>query len=721
MGMDKLALVSFRFPKPILVSWTIIILVMGSYALRLDTVLKDHGLYPDGQYAKVQEILASDFGIPDDPTMLLFEKEDTVTKAAFHQFIEQTLQRTQKLNGLNRVISPLKESGLMQGNFAYALLSFSSPSYRMEKSLASLEENLPQHPHISVKMTGKSVVQRDVNRASHYDLAQAELIGIPLAFFVLWLVFRRLVIAMLPILIGVASVAIAMGLMFGMGLRMNMSNFVLNVIPMVGLALSIDFALMIVSRFREELQSRGAAEALTAAMRTAGRAVLYSSASIFLGLLSFIWIPLPMFSSIAYSAMTVLTVSMLLSFTLLPALLAVFLPALYKGRERTNAYLKQSFWLMISRFVMKRPALLGGIAASMLLGCLLPLRGIALAIPDATSLPLSYSSRLAADAYKEHFETPSTSRIWLVAEDKALFRDKANWFKVYALVQQLTSDRSVKGVDSVFSRSGMTPEQLYRIVQKPSSYKQFLAVLQPFVSGDHMLIGVTLAGEPSSKEARQWLRIWEQKQAQGGVRGVAASSLPFLLGGEAKYQQEVFDNIFANIGYVIAFLFISNFIVLFLAFRSVVVALKTIVMNLLSLGASFGILEWIFDSGRLGMEPSSIAIMIPVFIFGLVFGISMDYGVFLLSRIYEEYRRTQNNEYAVLTGLASTSKIITSAAAIMIAVTAPFAFGEVVGVKQLGIGIATAIFIDATVVRMILVPSLMSLLGKWNWWAPRWF
>ncbi|NIK78949.1 RND superfamily putative drug exporter [Paenibacillus castaneae] len=721
MGLDKLALVSFRFPKPILVSWSIIILVMGSYALRLDTVLKDHGLYPNGQYAKVQEILASDFGIPDDPTMLLFEKEDTVTKAVFYQFIEQTLQRTQKLNGLDRVISPLKEAGLMRGNFAYALLSFSSPSYRMEKSLESLEESLPQHPHISVKMTGKSVVQRDVNRASHFDLAQAELIGIPLAFFVLWLVFRRLVIAMLPILIGVASVAIAMGLMFGMGLRMNMSNFVLNVIPMVGLALSIDFALMIVSRFREELQSRGAAEALTAAMRTAGRAVLYSSASIFLGLLSFVWIPLPMFSSIAYGAMTVLTVSMLLSFTLLPALLAVFLPALYKGRERTNAYFKQSFWHMISRFVMKKPALLGGIAASMLLGCLLPLRGIALAIPDATSLPLSYSSRLAADAYQKHFETPSTSRIWLVAEDKALFRDKADWLKAYALVEQLTSDRSVKEVDSVFSRSGMTPEQLYRIVQKPSSYKKYVAVLQPFVSGDHMLIGVTLAGEPSSKEARQWLRIWEQKQEPGGGRGAAASSLPFLLGGEAKYQQEVFDNIFANIGYVIAFLFISNFIVLFIAFRSVVVALKTIVMNLLSLGASFGILAWIFESGRLGMEPSSIAIMIPVFIFGLVFGISMDYGVFLLSRIYEEYRRTQNNEYAVLTGMASTSKIITSAAAIMIAVTAPFAFGEVVGVKQLGIGIATAIFIDATVVRMVLVPSLMSLLGKWNWWAPRWF
>jgi RND superfamily putative drug exporter len=227
-----------------------------------------------------------------------------------------------------------------------------------------------------------------------------------------------------------------------------------------------------------------------------------------------------------------------------------------------------------------------------------------------------------------------------------------------------------------------------------------------------MLIKVTIRGEPSSKEAMGWVENWgEQGQS---------SKMFYLVGGEAKIQQEVFDAVFDNLGYVFLFIFVSNFIMLFAAFRSVLIAFKTILMNLLSLGASFGILAWVFEGGRLGMEPGSIAIMIPVFIFGLVFGISMDYGVFLVSRMYELYRQTQNNELAVLTGLASGSKTITAAAAIMIAVTAPFAFGEVVGVKQLGVGIVAAIFIDATVVRMILVPALMSMLGNWNWWAPRW-
>jgi RND superfamily putative drug exporter len=207
-----------------------------------------------------------------------------------------------------------------------------------------------------------------------------------------------------------------------------------------------------------------------------------------------------------------------------------------------------------------------------------------------------------------------------------------------------------------------------------------------------------------------WVRRWET--------GGEAGALPFLLGGEAKYQQEIFDDIFDNLIYVLLFILISNYVVLFIAFRSILIPLKTIFMNLLSLGASFGILAWLFEKGHFALEPSRIAIMIPVFIFGLAFGISMDYGVFLVSRIYEEYQRTQDNQRSVLVGLGSISKIINSAAAIMIAVTLPFAFGDVVGVKQLGIGIAAAIFIDATVIRLVLVPALMVILGKWNWWGP---
>ncbi|MDQ8734384.1 efflux RND transporter permease subunit [Paenibacillus sp. LHD-38] len=714
MGMHRLALLSFRFPKVIIFIWAAVLLFMGTYALKLDAVVQDHGLYPQGgSYAQVQQVLAADFNIPNAPVLLLFEKENGISKSRFLRFIEQALLRVEGLEGLKELVSPLEQRGMLEENHAYALLSFSYPAYRMNAVLKQLEGRLPTYSGISIKITGKSVIQADVNEASHKDLAKAELVGIPLAFLVLWFVFRRIATALLPIAIGVTGVPIAMGLLYGMGTKLALSNFVLNVIPMVGLALSIDFAIMLVSRFRSELQGNAVpVEALTVTMKTAGRAVFVSAASVLLGLLSFIWIPLPMFSSIALSAMTVVAVSLLLAFSLLPALFAVSLPALYKVNRSKRKSIQIGFWERVARFVMKRPAVTGLFAGGLLMLCLLPLSSMKVSIPDETSLPQSYDSRLAAEAYAAIFEQPSHSRVWVVVEGNAMFLKQSDWTEAFALTERFQRDPEVLKVNSVFSELKLSPEQLSTIVQRPLQKWKYEAELQPFLSGNLLLMQVVLADEPSSDAAMKWVREWEQR----------APSLPldFTLGGEAKYQQEVNDLVFGSLGNVLLFLLLSNFIVLFFAFRSVLIAVKTILLNLLSIGASFGILSWIFTNGRWGMEPSSIAIMIPVFIFGLVFGISMDYGVFLFSRIREEYDRTGSNEQAVRKGLASVSSIITAAAAIMIAVTAPFAFGEVVGVKQLGIGIAAAIFIDATIVRMVLVPSLMMLLGKWNWWAPRW-
>lgn len=714
MKMQSLALLSFRFPRAMILLWLIVLLFACSHAYRLDSVLQDHGLYPrDGQYEQVRQMLAADFKWPDAPVMLLFEKSDDLSNSRFRSFIEQTLLQARELDGLTGLVSPLERQGMLKGNHAYALLSFSHPPYRMQSTLDQMDHLLPLHNGISIKVTGKAVVQADVNEASHSDLAKAELIGIPLAFIILWLAFRSFAAALIPIVIGATGVTIAMGIMYGLGTRLELSNFVLNVIPMVGLALSIDFALMVISRFREELREGVTpAEALSQTMRTAGRAVFVSAASVFLGLLSFVWIPLPMFSSIALGAMTVAAVSLLLSFTLLPALLALCLPAMRVDKMRARAASSRAAWGRVARFVMRRPAAIVLLAGGVLVACLLPLNGMKVAIPDETSLPHSYDSRMAAEAYRTNFELPSASTVWVIAEGHAQFKSQADWTEAYALAKRLENDPSVIKVDSVFSELRLPPERLLAISLKPLQKKKYEAALQPFLKDNRMLLQVTIAGEPSSSAARNWLKEWEKRGEM--------SPLTFSLGGEAKYEQEVFDRIFGSLRYVLLFLFISNFIVLFFAFRSVLIAIKTILLNLLSIGASFGILAWIFEEGRLGMEPSSIAVMIPVFICGLVFGISMDYGVFLVSRIYEEYRRTGSNEQAVMKGLASVSKIITSAAAIMIAVTAPFALGEVAGVKQLGIGIATAIFIDATIIRMLLVPSLMSLLGKWNWWAPSW-
>jgi len=708
MDFQRLAIISLRYSKIIILVWALLLGFFGFYAPKLPAVLKDHGLLPNGAYVKVEHILSSDFHIPKDPIILVFEKKEFISPEQFREFIQQTLLPLQAINGLSEMVSPLNREGMLKGNAAYALLAFKQSPHEMNPVLEDIQKRLPSNRDISVKMTGKSAVQADVNRASQKDLGKAERIGIPAAFLILWIAFGGIVPALIPIIIGVIGVTSTMGMMYWIGTKIEMSNFVLNVIPMVGLALSIDFALMVVSRFQEELQRGNAVQALITTMKTAGRAVVFSALSVFLGLAGTLFIPLPMFTSIAIGAMTVLTVSVLLTITLAPALLSIMWPAIQAKSKPLLTIKKRNIWYSVSFFVMKRPFRMGMLASFLLIICFLPLSKMNLAIPDAASLPHDYSTRMAFETYQNHFASRTNSEVYIVTQGKTQNLKKDDWLSAYVLIQKLESDPNVQRVESIFSR--LPFEQLLFILQKPNLKEKYEPIFQQFVKENKLLIRVTLWGEPSSNKVMNWLRLWER---EGG-----SSNLHFLLGGEAKYHQEVFDEIFQNIKFVLLFILLSNYLVLFIAFRSILIPLKTILMNLLSLGASFGILVWIFEDGRFGMEPNSIAIMIPVFIFGLVFGISMDYGVFLVSRIYEVYQQTKDNSRAVLAGLTSIGRIINSAAAIMIAVTVPFAFGEVVGVKQLGIGIATAIFIDATVIRMILVPSLMKMLGNWNWWAP---
>lgn len=709
--MHKLALISLRYPKTIVVFWILFFFYFGWHAPKLPAVLKDHGLISDGAFARVEQTLASHFHMPANPVILVFEKKGKLEPRQFEQYMQQDLLTLHGMQGLREVISPLEVEGMIQENYAYALLGFEQSPHDMGPVLQEIQTRLPGHREMKVSLTGKSVVQEDVNRASQRDLRKAESLGIPAAFLILWLAFGGMTSSLIPIIIGVFGVTSTMGIMYGIGTRMDLSNFVLNVIPMVGLALSIDFALMMVSRFREEIHVHPVGQAIIITMQTAGRAVLFSALSVFLGLMGICFIPLPIFSTIALGAMTVLTVSVMLTLTLVPALLMLWWPAI-RAERRPLSTTKgaNNRWFVLAHFVMSKPVHMSLLAACILICCFLPLTKMTVAIPNATSLPEGYASRAAFEAYQTHFGTKKSTVVYLVVTGKATLLTQSDWKNASVLVQKIQRDPLVESVDSIYAKLRMSHEQIYALLQSPNAKANYERIFQAFVHKNEMLVQVQLQGEPSSQPVMDWVRRWEIEGESG--------NLPFLLGGEAKYQQEIFDDIFDNLIYALLFILISNYVVLFIAFRSVLIPLKTILMNLLSLGASFGILAWLFEAGHFGLEPSKIAIMIPVFIFGLAFGISMDYGVFLVSRIYEEYQRTQNNQRSVLVGLGSISKIINSAAAIMIAVTLPFAFADVVGVKQLGLGIAAAIFIDATVIRLILVPALMVILGEWNWWRP---
>lgn len=705
MGLRAAAAISQRYPKTIIALWFILLLLLGMHAQKLPSVLQDHGLAADGEHRRVQQQLAEQFHIPDQPVILLFEREAQLSTTEFQRFIRLAVQRLQQIPGVSDIKSPLDHPAMLKGNYAYALLTSSFPSYELEPLLQTAAAKLPVHDGASVTMTGKSVIQRDVNEASERDLRNAEMIGIPIAFIVLVYAFRGIVPAILPSATGLISVTVSMGIMYLLGRELPLSNFVINVIPMVGLALSIDFALLIVSRFREELAAADTAQALAETFRTAGSSVLLSGGCAGLGLAGILLIPLPIFASVALSAIVVLAVSVLVTLTLLPALLTVMSSALRMNGKHASIRQKRSIWQPLASIIMRRPVFMGLLASTLLIIMLMPLNKMDIAIPDAASLPQHYASRSASGTFELHFGSPDNAYVYMIVQSGSKDWKEGAAAEANRIVNMLERDPFVAGVDSVFSA-------LPRDKRRDSAESEkYAPIWGAYTNEGSMLIHVMLKEGAKSEASMDWVRKWSRE-------GALSDTLQWQVGGEAKFEQEVFDAIFNNIKYVAAFIFTANFVLLAFAFRSILIPLKTIVMNALSLGASYGLIAWIFEEGIGGIETGSIAIMIPVFIFGLVFGISMDYGVFLISRIYEAYRKSGNNEEAVLSGLTSTSRMITSAAAILIAVTAPFALGEVAGVKQLGIGIAAAILVDATIIRLVLVPSLMKLFGRWNWWTP---
>ncbi|MFS0722888.1 MMPL family transporter [Paenibacillus sp. 1P07SE] len=657
--------------------WLLVLAVLAPWAPRLSAVLQDHGLAAEGDYSSVQQLLADHHGFPADPVILLFESQPGVSSQALGDYIRRTAERLRAWEVTAVLLSPLEDPRMQNGTKAYALLSFDAPSHRWGPLIALLRQSLSEPPGITVSLTGKPVIQSEVNEASRRDFKAAELVGIPAAFAILLLAFGGVVCAVIPIITGLVGVSCAMGIMYVIGTQLMLSSFVLSVIPMVGLALSLDFALMLVSRYREELTSAEPRQALATTMQTAGRAVLYAAATVALGLASTLWIPLPLFRSVALASLVVLAFSVLLAWTLVPALMTL-LAADIRGSAGSRRQAPD--WRSWSAWLMKRPLLAAaGSAAILLLSCL-PLLRMQLAIPDASSLPASSEVRQAYERFEARFGITGQTTVYA-----ALVFD-----------QDQSEDNRKAASASLAARWAADP-----LVAEA-------AVLPP-VSTSVQYVQLTVRGEAGAAAVSDWLRREADVQPDAGR---------YLLGGEAKYHQEVQGHIYGNLGKVAISIAVSNFVILVLAFRSVVIALKTLLMNALSLGASFGLLTWMFSAGWLGVTPGPIAIMIPVFIFGLAFSISMDYAVFLVSRIYETYRITRDNDEAVIYGLARTGRIISCAAAMIIVVTLPFAWGEVAGVQQLGVGIAAAIFIDATLIRFLLMPALMKLLGDWNWWMP---
>jgi putative drug exporter of the RND superfamily len=707
--MQTLGRLIFRYQKPVLIVWIIIIVFLGYFALKLPSVLSGNGFEYKGEYSETRRILENNFGQPKSTIILVFERKNTITDSEWYQFIKETFKNLKTFRSAETITSPFEGKGMFKKDYAYGVLAFNKKSDRLGKEINELKKRLKNKKGLSVTMTGEPIIVQDLNTASQEDLAKAEMIGLPIALLVLILAFGGLAAASIPIIIGIVSIFTTMGTVYFFSYSSDLTIFILNIVPMIGLALSIDFALLFINRYKEELQTKSIEKAIEITVLTAGRSIIFSGLCVFIGLSGLWFIKIDIFQNVALGGMTVVLISALCALTFLPALLSILGRNINKLSIIRSSDKQTSIWHHFAKFVMKRPVLMTLTALIILIIGLEPVRQMVLTIPGTDSLPSNYPSRIAIENFNEQFipkEKQDQKKVTIVFETKGKIIEKKNLEKIRRAINRLNHDPDVNIINSPFSITGINDAGSLSRFFTYGNNQKVEPIRRYYIRDNKMLVEVFLKTKQHSKEAREWIDHWANAKL-----GINAH-----FGGQIKFEQEIFAEIYQKTPYGLLLIFVSTFFILMAAFRSILIPLKAIIMNVLSLGCTFGIVVWIFQEGHLGTEPVNIGLILPVFVFSLVFGLSMDYEVFLISRIQEFYLESGKNSEATFLGLTYTSKIISSAAAIMIVVTGAFAFTGVMPIKQLGVGIATAIFIDATIVRMVLVPALMKLLGDWNWW-----
>lgn len=698
--MRKIAELITGHYKFVLFFWLVATIVMGVFAIRIPSILEGNGFEMDKEHALVMEMVNEKFDLPKETLILVFEESNDAK-------IQRILSDIEELKITSEIISPLDNKDMYKQDISYALLYFDGENLDMNEYLTQIQEIIDTKAGISI--TGMSAINKDVTEASQRDLIKAETIGLPIAIVVLIFAFGTVVAASLPLLIGIITIIITFGLIVIIGQNLNISIFILNIVPMLGLALSIDFNLLFISRYREERKKATITEAVNRSIITAGRAVLFSAFCVFIGLGAMMIVRIQIFENIALGGMLVVFIAVLTSLTFLPAFLILLGKNIDKGRILKIKEEANPNWRTFAQGVIKRPILISLLAIAMLLIGAIPVKDIKLNIPEIEIIPPSYESRYAYETMKKAFDKENESSLYLIAQRDESWTTEEGLDELLTIQQKLQEKEMVKEVTTIFTTAEVeSVEDWQLLLMNPFASEQLKQVENTFIRDNLLFIPVTINSDGSTLEAQDFVRELEREDFMQSA----------LVGGAAKFNQEIYDEISNKLWYVLTIIICSTFIILLIAFRSIIIPIKAIIMNVLGLTTTFGLLVVMFQYGLFGMEQGTIILIIPVLVFSLVFGLSMDYEVFLISRMQEEYEKTKDNNYSTVEGLTNTSKIITSAALVMVVLTGAFAFTDVMAVKQIGVGIAIAIFLDATIIRLLLVPSLMKLFGDWNWYLP---
>ncbi len=719
----------------IVAAWALLLTGAAPLLPGVSAALRPGGFVADWlETSRARAILETELDYPPSAVVVVLHS-DTL-RAGTLQFEEAAAEAVRDIPNAPHVralrshlLAPRQVSP--DGRTAYDVVLLDLPADDSPQALPGIEARLGHPAGLEVGLAGGPAFYGDVQFVSEEDLRRSELISLPLAALALLLVFGSVVAAAIPLVVGGSAVVLALGAVHLLATLTPMSIFVLNLTTLLGLGLGIDYSLLVTSRFREELARRGDApdaveRALAITVATAGRAVFFSGLTVLLGLLGLAFFDFMMLRSVGIAGAIVVGLGVTAALTLLPAILAILGPRIDRlsvRRTRTEGS-GEGRWARLARRVMDHPLAVFVPILLVLLALGAPFLSVRLNAPDASILPPTVPSRAAFDRLTAAFGEGEFAPLVLAVRTSGPVTEPANIAALVDYSRRLAADPRVIRVESLVDIDPRLTTAQYQLLYSAPGGPPDRAVadtLAATTKGD-LTVFTVYTPYPSNDPAGRAL-VRDLRANDGPLAPPPGTTV--LVSGGAADVEDVVAGILAEFPRTALFIVVATYVVLFVLLRSVILPAKALVMDTLSIVASFGALVWIFQEGNLsallGFRPLGfVETTLPVIMFCVLFGLSMDYEVFLLSRMKEVWDRTGDNREAVARGLERSGRIVTSAALIVVLVAGSFVFADIVLIKALGLGIALAVALDATIVRALFVPATMRLLGHWNWWLPGW-
>jgi putative drug exporter of the RND superfamily len=729
---DHLGRFVVRRRRAVIGAWLLLLVAAVPFAPRVGESLRAGGFsLADLESSRAREILQKELGAPPSAVVLVIHSERWLAgspefEAAAAEAVGQVPKAPHVTGLVSHLVAPDQISADRRTVYDVVLLDL--PPDDSPAGLPGLEASVRRVDGLEVGLAGGPAFYGDVQAVSEADLRRSEVISLPLAGLALLFVFGSVVAAAVPLAVGGTAVVIALAIIYVVAGVTPMSIFVLNLATLLGLGLGVDYSLLMTSRFREELASRTGpdrvADAVRVTVATAGRAVFFSGLTVLLGLIGLILFEFMILRSVGIAGAIVVVLAVVAALTLLPALLAIAGTRLDALRVRSVAVRTDGDgpWARVAHAVMRRPVavLIPTLAFLLVLGA--PFLHARFNAPDSSILPPVVPSRQAFDRLIANFGEGAFAPMSLAIRTSGPATTPDNLARLFEYSRRLAADPRIARVDSLVDVDPRIGLEQYQLLYgapggPPDRFVQQAAGAT--TRGDLSAFTIYTPYGPNRDEAREL--VADLRDRTGALAPPAGTTV--LVGGGAADVSDVVGRIAADFPRTALFIVVSTYLVLFVLLRSIVLPAKALIMNTLSIVASFGALVWIFQDGNfsalLGFQPLGfVETSQPVILFCVLFGLSMDYEVFLLTRMKEVWDRTGDNREAVARGLERSGRIVTSAALIVVVVAGSFAFADIVLIKALGVGMAIAVALDATVVRALLVPATMRLLGRWNWWIP---